>query len=568
LLPPCSPALRPVFTFLKSKASPTNPANKAKEKTAQTRETRKRPKQQTKPLKKRLLSYNRTGSRRRPSNALYWFFEKPKTSQTFRCLIKAMETNLKPGDYQQKFDESEARFAAVFRLTTAASKIIDSELTILKVNNALTELLGFSSEEMVGTRIMDYACADDKPHWEDLQRAMWEEGRPDFKLDARLYRKDKSLVWVHVTTIAFKENGIAYAYTILDDFTAWKRLQESEQRLTMALTYSKMAVWELDLADRSISRSEGFDKLFGLPAEHHVWDETALTGMFLPEDRDALQTLLAAVRPGQHVDFQGSIRTPAGIVKWINLQGRAEKDAEGKERVLGTLYDITRDKLAEREKDDFISIASHELKTPLTALKGSLQILDRMKEQPTQMLPALLNQAVKSMDKVTTLVDELLNAGRMTEGQLHLKKTRFNLSKAIDECCLHVTAAGVYRIVTRGLQDQMVEGDPERLQRVIVNLVNNAIKYAPHSKEIVIEVAEQAAGVKISVSDKGPGIAPEKIPHLFDRYYRADSQGEQYSGLGLGLYISAEIIKKHGGRIGVDSQPGQGSTFWFTLPLA
>ena len=477
-----------------------------------------------------------------------------------------METHLPSADYGDKFKECDARFDAIFELTTAASKIIDSNLTILKVNGALADLMGYSREELVGRQIMDYACDEDKHHWHELQKAMWEQGRPNFKLDACIHKKDGSLAWVHVTTITFRENGVAYAYTILDDFTAWKKLNESEQRLTMALKYSKMAVWELDLSDRSITRSDGFDQLFGYTDDSKTWSEQNLLAAFVPEDRAKLQEVLANVRIGQNFDFQGCIKTQDGIIKWINFQGMAERTGEGRERVLGTLYDITRDKLAEREKDDFISIASHELKTPLTTLKGSIQLLDQMKNAPTPKLPALIEQAGKSMNKVTALVDDLLNASRMTEGQLHLKKTRFNLSKAIEDCCLHVTAAGVYRIVTKGVKDAEVEADSERIQRVIVNFVNNAVKYAAQSKEIVIRVDRVGERTRVSVTDKGPGIADNKIPHLFERYYRADEKGGQYSGLGLGLYISAEIIRKHGGEIGADSEPGKGSIFWFTLP--
>jgi signal transduction histidine kinase len=98
--------------------------------------------------------------------------------------------------------------------------------------------------------------------------------------------------------------------------------------------------------------------------------------------------------------------------------------------------------------------------------------------------------------------------------------------------------------------------------------VNNAIKYAPGTKEIYANIEKINNMAKVSVSDNGPGIATEKLPYLFDRYYRVDSSGMQYSGLGLGLYISAEIIKGHNGQIGVDSELGKGSTFWFTLPLA
>ncbi|MBL4676664.1 MAG: PAS domain-containing sensor histidine kinase [Mucilaginibacter sp.] len=477
-----------------------------------------------------------------------------------------METNLDPNDYQRKFSECDERFEAIFRLTSAASKIIDSDLTILRVNDALADLIGYSADELTGTKILDYACEEDKQHWHELQDAMWQQGKPNFHLDACIYKKDGSLAWVHVTTIAFKENNVPYAYTILDDFTARKQLQESEEKLNTALQYSKMAVWELDLLDRSITRSEGFDRLFGLNDPKTVFNEATLLAWFLPEDREQLEGLFQSITTGEDFDFQGRIYTNDGIIKWINFQGRAEKTPAGKEKILGTLYDITREKQAEREKDDFISIASHELKTPLTSLKGSLQVLERMKDKPTPMFPTMVQQAVKSMDKVTTLVDELLNAGRVAEGQLHLKKTRFNLFRAIEECCLHVTAAGTYQLLTEGDKGLEVEGDSERIQRVVVNYVNNAVKYAPRSKEITIRVEQQATSVKVSVIDKGPGIAAEKIPHLFDRFYRVDQSGGQYSGLGLGLYISAEIIKKHGGEVGVNSQPGQGSTFWFTLP--
>lgn len=480
----------------------------------------------------------------------------------------SMENNLQSGDYENKFRECNARFDAIFTLTTVASKIIDSELTILKVNHALTELLGFSAEELVGRKILDYACEEDKPHWRELQEAMWRQGQANFKLDACIVKKDGSRAWVHVTTIAFRENGISYAFTVLDDFTAWKKLQQSEQRLTMALEYSKMAVWELDLKSRTISCTEGFGQLFGYSWKDTDWNEERLIALFLPGDQVKLRQLLATITPGQNLDFQGSIKTKDGIIKWINFQGKAEKTAEGKERVLGTLYDITRDKLAEREKDDFISIASHELKTPLTVLKGSIQVLERMKADPGPKLADLVEQASKSMAKVTVLVDELLNASRMNEGQLHLKKTRFNLSKAIDECCLHITSGGIYHILTQGVKNLEVEADSERVQRVIVNLVNNAVKYAAQSKDIIIGVEQIPGHIKVSVTDKGPGIAKEKIPHLFERYYRADEMGGQYSGLGLGLYISAEIIRKHGGQIGVESEPGKGSSFWFTLPAA
>lgn len=186
-----------------------------------------------------------------------------------------METHASSPDYENKFRECDDRFSAIFQLTTAASKIIDSDLTILQVNDALTELIGYSRDELVGSRIMDFACEEDKHRWHELQNAMWHEGKPNFKLDACIIRKDGSKVWVHVTTIAFKESGVSYAFTVLDDYTDWKKLQESEQRLTMALNYSKLVVWELDLSTRVITGSHVLIICLGHPTMDRTGTRTS-----------------------------------------------------------------------------------------------------------------------------------------------------------------------------------------------------------------------------------------------------------------------------------------------------
>jgi signal transduction histidine kinase len=225
----------------------------------------------------------------------------------------------------------------------------------------------------------------------------------------------------------------------------------------------------------------------------------------------------------------------------------------------GTNTDITEQYLMEQRKDDFLSIASHELKTPITSLKTSLQLLDRVKDKHASPLQTkLIDQANRSMDKMTAL---------LTEGQLQLNKTTFTVAEMLNGCCNHIRVAGKHDLVIQGDEDLQIEADEHRIDQVIVNLVNNAAKYAPDSKEIYLGVEKQSTYLKVSVRDTGPGIPPEKLPFLFDRYYRADHSGVSYTGLGLGLYICAEIIKRHGGQMGVESELGKGSIFWFTLPL-
>ena len=127
--------------------------------------------------------------------------------------------------------------------------------------------------------------------------------------------------------------------------------------------------------------------------------------------------------------------------------------------------------------------------------------------------------------------------------------------------------SGDYSITINGDNEIAVFADKHRIEQVIVNLLNNAVKYSPKSKRIDIFIKQEADAVQVAIQDFGIGIPLEKQAHLFDRYYRVDYSGNQYSGLGLGLYISSEIVKKHEGTIGVKSRPGEGSTFWFTLPV-
>jgi len=243
-------------------------------------------------------------------------------------------------------------------------------------------------------------------------------------------------------------------------------------------------------------------------------------------------------------------------------------------RIVGVIdmaVEVTAQVIAHQEvqqrKDDFISIASHELKTPITSLKASLQLMDRMKNQPdSPMLPKLIEQGVRSMDKISELVDALLNASQRNGAQPELNKSTFTISRLLDECCSHVRADGVYHLVFEGDAELQVTADEHRIDQVVINFVNNAVKYASEAKTIYLIAEDLGDRVRIGVRDDGPGIPADQQEHLFERYYRSDHNSQSRSGLGLGLFISAEIVRRHGGEIGVDSTIGKGSTFWFTLP--
>lgn len=231
--------------------------------------------------------------------------------------------------------------------------------------------------------------------------------------------------------------------------------------------------------------------------------------------------------------------------------------------------DISEQYKLRQQKEEFISVASHELKTPFTALKATLQVINRMldkEEGANEQLRRLAKVAEKSSVKLTYLIADLLNSTKIAQGQLALNCTTFPAGEMIDSCCSHIEMEGKYQLELEGMPSTIIYADQQKIEQVLINLVNNAIKYAPKSLVITLRVEQLPSAVKFTVTDQGPGIAPEYLSQLFDRYFRVDEKRNQTSGLGLGLYISAEIIRRHGGEMGVDSEPGQGASFWFTLP--
>ena len=268
-------------------------------------------------------------------------------------------------------------------------------------------------------------------------------------------------------------------------------------------------------------------------------------------------------------EFQIRIKRADALYRWHLIRLMPIKNDEGTlVQWIGTATDINELRILQQNKEDFISIASHELKTPITTLKGALQLLDRMKDKPTAMLPKLIAQANKSLGKVYTLIDDLLNTSKANEDQLKITPVKFNLIKITRECCENLAANDAFNICVTGDENLNVNADILRTEQVIINFVNNAMKYAPNAKTIEVSVQRVDGMGKVSVIDGGEGIPSQNLRFLFDRYYRINHGGSEYTGLGLGLYICAEIIKKHHGAIGADSEVGVGSTFWFTLPVA
>lgn len=231
--------------------------------------------------------------------------------------------------------------------------------------------------------------------------------------------------------------------------------------------------------------------------------------------------------------------------------------------------DITERKLLETQKSDFISIATHELKTPVTSIKAYAQVLQsRFQKDGNIKAVEMLSKMDAQLKKLTGLIGDLLDVTRVDGGKLQFHEGSFDFnglaSEIIEEMRLTTTK---HPIIKKLGETKTVDGDRDRIGQVITNLLSNAIKYSPHNEKIIVSTSGDKKEITLRVQDFGIGIAKGQLDKVFGRFFRVGDAEDTYGGLGLGLFISSEIIKRHGGRIWAESSGKKGSTFCFTLPI-
>jgi signal transduction histidine kinase len=222
----------------------------------------------------------------------------------------------------------------------------------------------------------------------------------------------------------------------------------------------------------------------------------------------------------------------------------------------------------EQRKNDFIAMVSHELKTPLTSITGYLQLLKRKAEQNKDIIYGnTFEQSLKQVRKMTTLINGFLNVSRLEAGNLFMQKSIFDVNDLFNEIDNEYRTLYSSHELTFNLPEPgVITADRDKIAQVMNNLVGNAVKYSPIGTSIEISGQWENRILRVIVQDQGMGIKADDIHRLFDRYYRVE-QNSNIAGFGIGLYLSAEIIKAHGGKIWAESQPGKGSRFCFELPI-
>lgn len=286
--------------------------------------------------------------------------------------------------------------------------------------------------------------------------------------------------------------------------------------------------------------------------------------------RLALNELLTARLLAGHyfTDEEYRLKRADGTERRLLISGNAVKDRQGQIFMnLVTIRDVTELRNLEQIREDYLHMVSHDLRSPLAVILSHAQLLGLMAKEETRIANSAQAIADSAL-RMNNMIADLVDSTRIESGQLVLKTVRINLDRFIPDFLLRMQGViNVERIrLIKGEPLQTVVADPNRLERIFVNLLSNALKYS--SPETMVEIALRVDGpqVVIAVRDEGQGISPVDLPRIFDRYYRVQASDEE--GIGLGLYIVKKLVEAHNGTVWVESVLGQGSTFYFTLPVA
>ncbi len=350
---------------------------------------------------------------------------------------------------------------------------------------------------------------------------------------------------------------------------AEERLRLSENRYRRLFEASKDGILMINPGTGTIfDANPAITDLLGYTRDSLLGQELWQVGLF--QNREANLTALRELQVQRFFHCETlPIHTKDGHRRYVELMCTLYQTDEH-DIIQCNIRDITERNVLEQRKDEFISMASHELKTPITSLKGFLSLLQhRLTLHKDEKALHYLSRIDMQVNKLIKLINNMLDVSRMQIGQLVYQEEYFDMDALVQEIVENVQrTTSTHRLLLEGQVQTRVFGDRDRIGQVLVHLLNNAIKYSPRANTVLVRVTKDSRQVIISVQDFGIGIAKEHQHKIFERFYRVTDPVEKtYPGMGMGLYVSCEIVKRHGGQLRVESKKGEGATFHCTLPL-
>lgn len=358
--------------------------------------------------------------------------------------------------------------------------------------------------------------------------------------------------------------------------TAKNELAKAYEQVRLSKEAAELGTFDMDIKNGVMEWDSRCRQLFGISHQEEVnFEKDFLAGLH-PEDLERVNAVIeksfnkSASQGVYDVEYR-TIGVEDQVLRWVRAKGQVYFDETGSpSRFIGSVLDITEQKQDEQRKSDFIGMASHELKTPLTSLNAYLQLLRaKARKADDAFTSGALDKSVNQIKRMTTMINGFLNVSRLESGKIHIDKTNFDMAGLMLELEEETTmAVASHQVVFEPVKKTCVFADRDKIGQVVNNFISNAVKYSPAGTTINVACVTVGRYAQVSVTDEGQGIRLEDQRKLFDRYYRVESNAAHIAGFEIGLYLCAELIQRHQGRIWVESEIGEDSTFTFSLPIA
>lgn len=470
---------------------------------------------------------------------------------------------------RQKFKYVSEEHTTIFAVTS-------SDGTVLEVNKAFSVIVPGGEENLLGKKIYDCSpWSNSEVTKQHLIKTISDIS--DYKTSSYedvLYLSEKSKIYVlvSVTLINADETNpfLIISATDISDKKKSEKSAKKEQQLFSNFIHSNIVGLIFTDSQRHITNANRkFLKMLGYKLSEIKEKNLDLVSVVpVTYHQQKSDTIKKILKYGYGGPIEIEIAHKDGSLVPVLLSGIIVDPDE--KSFLFLFVDLTEQKKLERKKDEFISIASHEIKTPLTIIKGYLQLLNQKSTVNNyKEFPKYMSVLTREVNKLTDLLNVMLDVSRIETNKFKLNFHEVEIVDHTKKSVLAVEPMLKGRTIKfeTDLKALVIEADPNRINQVTMNLLTNAIKHSPRKGKIKVNMKKVKDGVKISVQDFGKGIHAEKLEKIFNKFFQIEKAKGNIEGLGLGLFISKEIVKAHHGQIGVKSEFGQGATFYYTLPL-
>lgn len=467
--------------------------------------------------------------------------------------------------FLREIESNQKKFRTLIQQSADAIVLISPEGDILFSSFSLKKVLGYTNAEITNTNIFSHIHPEDIPPFDRKLNTFLKHAGTQITVEVRIKHKNGNWIWIEATAVNHLDNpSINAVVANFRNISQRKQIEGKLKEQAALITVANDAFIVLDKENKIMSWNAGAERIYG-------YTEKEVLGKVAPK---VLKTKFP-------IPFEEIRKKIYSVGTWRGEIEHTKKNGQvimvdsnwvlfDKNKILEVNRDITDRKMLERQKDDFVGIATHELKTPVTSIKAYTQVLQQIFLRKNDIQAAnYLGKMDAQLNKLTNLIGDLLDITKIESGRLQFHEEWFDINELAEEIIeqLQLTTER-HTLIKHFGHTQKLYGDRDRIGQVIINLISNAIKYSPYANKIIITTGTDKNHITFCVQDFGVGIPKDKQAKVFEKFFRVSGPEKQtFPGMGLGLYISNEIIKRLGGKIWVESAERKGSLFCFKLPI-